>query len=274
MIFQLDFSAGYEWLIRYFVIYGILTLRYIILAGLAFLIFYSWRKHRFLYKRIQNRFPENSEYWREMGYSLLTMFIFAGIGLIVIALKRQGYTQIYNDIDEYGWTWFFISLVLTILLHDTWFYWTHRFMHIPKVFKVVHKVHHLSHNPSPWAAFSFHPLEAVIEAGIFPLIAFLLPVHPLTIFLFLLYMTIFNVLGHLGYELYPRGFVRHPLGKWHNTSTHHNMHHRYTKCNYGLYFNIWDQIMGTNHKRYVEVFEEVAGKKAEKQIDTGAHVME
>ena len=60
-------------------------------------------------------------------------------------------------------------------------------------------------------------------------------------------MTFMNVLGHLGFELYPKGFTTHWLGKWNNTSTHHNMHHKYYNCNYGLYFNIWDRIMGTNH---------------------------
>ena len=54
------------------------------------------------------------------------------------------------------------------LMHRRAFYWMHRFMHLPGIFKAVHKVHHLSHNPSPWAAFSFHPLEAIIEAGILP----------------------------------------------------------------------------------------------------------
>ncbi|MGL4598343.1 MAG: sterol desaturase family protein, partial [Bacteroidia bacterium] len=62
---------------------------------------------------------------------------------------------------------------------------------------------------------------------------------------------------HLGYELFPRKFVRHGLFKWSNTSTHHNMHHRLVKCNYGLYFNFWDRILGTNHADYEKHFEEV-----------------
>jgi len=41
------------------------------------------------------------------------------------------------------------------------------------------------------------------------------------------------------------------------------MHHRYTKCNYGLYFNFWDRLMGTNHKQYHEMFDEVASREKE-----------
>ncbi len=74
-------------------------------------------------------------------------------------------------------------------------------------------------------------------------------------------MTAMNVLGHLGFELYPSGSTKHWLGRWNNTSTHHNMHHKYTRCNYGLYFNWWDTLMGTNHARYEEQFEQVAGRR-------------
>jgi len=39
-------------------------------------------------------------------------------------------------------------------------------MHHKKLFRWFHLVHHQSTNPSPWAAYAFHPLEAVVEAGI------------------------------------------------------------------------------------------------------------
>ncbi|MGL1488967.1 sterol desaturase family protein, partial [Vibrio parahaemolyticus] len=39
-------------------------------------------------------------------------------------------------------------------------------MHNKRIFKYVHLVHHHSTNPSPWAAYAFHPLEAVVEVGI------------------------------------------------------------------------------------------------------------
>jgi len=69
-------------------------------------------------------------------------------------------------------------------------------------------------------------------------------------------MTILNVLGHLGYEFYPRNFVANPLTNWNNTSFHHNQHHQKFNCNYGLYFNWWDKICKTNHIEYQKQFEE------------------
>ena len=76
-----------------------------------------------------------------------------------------------------------------------------------------------------------------MEVGIVPIMVFLMPIHPLTILVWVLYMTSMNVLGHLGFELFPDGFASGKITKWHNTSTHHNMHHKYVTCNYGLYYS-------------------------------------
>ncbi|MEO6316932.1 MAG: sterol desaturase family protein [Chitinophagaceae bacterium] len=147
------------------------------------------------------------------------------------------------------------------IIHDTYFYWTHRLMHHKKLFRLFHLVHHHSTNPSPWAAYSFHPLEAVVEAGIFAVFLFIIPVHPLHFYIFFFFMIVYNVYGHLGYELYPKGFSRHWLGKWVNTSVSHNQHHQYFKGNYGLYFTFWDRLMGTIRNDYEKQFEAVKSKK-------------
>lgn len=128
------------------------------------------------------------------------------------------------------------------MLHDTYFYWTHRFFHLPIFFNWIHKTHHRSHNPTPWAAFSFHPVEAIISAGIIPLIIFCIPCHPFSIFTFLTFMTLINVVGHLGYEIFPKSMARNRILKWQNSSTNHNLHHKQSKYNYGLYFTFWDRI--------------------------------
>lgn len=151
---------------------------------------------------------------------------------------------------------FFLVLV-SILIHDFYFYLTHRMMHHKLIFKYVHKVHHNSTDPSTWAAFAFHPFEAVIEASIVLILVFIMPIHPLAIFSFLVYMTLMNVIGHLGFELFPKNTVTNPILKWSNTSTHHNMHHRYFNSNFGLYFNIWDKVFKTNHENYISNFQRI-----------------
>ncbi len=35
------------------------------------------------------------------------------------------------------------------------------------------------------------------------------------------------------------------------------MHHQHIRMNYGLYFNFWDRLMGTNHPQYEARFTEL-----------------
>jgi lathosterol oxidase len=235
--------------------------RYLLFTGSFYLFFYVWKHKKYWYAKIQQRYPEKKHIINEIKYSVITMLIFGCVILLVIWAGKNGLTQVYKPINKYGYGWYFFSIILMIVLHDTYFYWTHRLMHWKPLFKLAHKTHHLSVNPTPFAAYAFHPVEALIEVGIIPLIAFTIPHHASAITVFSLYALLLNVIGHLGFELFPKGFASHRLFKWHNTSTHHNMHHRLVKCNYGLYFNFWDRVMHTNHPHYEESFNEVVEKR-------------
>lgn len=241
----------------------IILLRYLLLASLAFLIFYRWPLVRRSFMKIQSGFPKTKDYRREILYSLSTTFLFALLGYAFFFGPLVKYTHVYTDVHTRGMGYFLLSILMTLVVHDTYFYWTHRLMHHPAIFPLVHRVHHLSTNPSPWAAMAFHPLEAIVEFGIIAVVPFLYPIHPLAIAAFLLIMMVYNVYGHLGYELYPRGFARGMIGKWINTSVCHNQHHEFFKGNYGLYFLWWDRWMGTLRMDYPDRFEKVKSDKHE-----------
>lgn len=130
-------------------------------------------------------------------------------------------------------------------------------MHHPRLFKYIHLIHHKSTNPSPWAAYSFHPIEAIIEQGIIVIFFFTIPIHISHLSIFFTFSILYNVYGHLGYELYPKGFNKTFIGKWINTSTSHNQHHQYYNGNYGLYTLIWDRIFNTIRKDYDIKYEEI-----------------
>lgn len=238
----------------------LLITRYGVIAGAAFWWYYRFRRERLAYKRIQPKFPRTEDYKREIGYSLLTFGIFATMAIAMFNPVVQPLTRLYEHIADYGVAYYLISIVLMLVLHDAYFYWAHRLMHTKTLYSMVHKVHHLSHNPSPWAAFAFHPIEAVFEFSILPIIVFVIPCHISTIAIFLFVMTAYNVYGHLGYELYPNGFNRHWLGRWLNTSVNHNMHHKFATSNYGLYFTWWDTVLRSTHPKYDETFDEVTSR--------------
>ena len=248
-----------------------ISFRYLLFTGVFYLFFYVWKKRKYWAAKIQQRYPENKHVLREIGFSCLSMVIFGVVVMMVVWAGKKGLTLIYTPPQHYSWMWYLGSIVLMIMVHDTYFYFTHRAMHWKPIFKYVHKVHHLSTNPTPFAAYAFHPVEALVEVGIIPLVAFIVPHQPSAVTVFALYSLLLNVLGHLGYELFPKGFASHKWFKWHNTSTHHNMHHRLVKCNYGLYFNFWDRVMGTNHPHYEESYNEAVERRQEAKMAQSAN---
>ncbi|MBK7938035.1 MAG: sterol desaturase family protein [Lewinellaceae bacterium] len=245
-----------QWLLVPLIIFG----RYVVFCAISYAVFYVWKRRDWLFRKIQQKFPLRSDYLREIGYSAVSSAIFAAAAWICLGTPLRDYTLFYSDIDQYGWWWLAASIPLTLLVHDAYFYWIHRLMHLPGLYRRIHLVHHKSVNPSPWAAYAFHPLEAVLEAGIIPLLLFAMPLHPVSFWAFITLMLMFNVYGHLGYELFSRKTYDHPIGRWLNSSVHHNMHHEKFYGNYGLYFTIWDRLCGTLRADSVDKIEEVHGR--------------
>ncbi|HXC05990.1 MAG TPA: sterol desaturase family protein [Bacteroidia bacterium] len=232
--------------------------RYFIIAGLAFLFGYVIYRKSLAAKKIQTSYPGPADYKREIGYSILTMFIFTCVPTILLTTPSIVKTTLfYTDIHQYGMLYFGSAFIIMLFVHDTYFYWAHRLMHHPRLFNFFHLIHHRSTNPSPWAAYAFHPAEAMVEVGVYVLFLYIMPIHLYHLIFFFLFMIIYNVYGHLGYELYPRNFQRTWIGRYVNTSVAHNQHHKYFKGNYGLYFTIWDHLMGTLRPDYDKAFEEV-----------------
>ena len=220
--------------------------RYFLIAGVAFLVCYKILYPYIASKKIQAKLPAHQDYFREIGFSVITILIFALVPYIFVFNPTiRSYTRLYSEISERGWLYYWLVFPIMVIIHDTYFYWTHRLMHLPGIYRWFHATHHASTNPSPWAAYAFHPLEALVEVGIFPLFLFMLPIHRTHFFLFFLFSILYNVYGHLGWELYPKRFSESRLGRWINTSTAHNLHHRFFNGNYGLYLKFWDRIMNT-----------------------------
>jgi lathosterol oxidase len=235
---------------------------YVLVAGLTYLLMDVWRGKFYWSSKIQQYYPGRKHILREMGYSASTLLIF---GLVLIGLawaNFHGYTLVYSPLNKYGYVYYVFSIAEGIFLHDAWFYWTHRLLHWKPLFKTVHVKHHLSVNPTPFAALAFHPVEAFLQIIIVPILAiFIIPHHFSVVQIIFLYSLLVNVGGHMGYETLPDWFPKHRIFRWHNTSTHHNMHHRLVKYNYGLYFNTWDRWMGTNHPDYEAHFDKVVERR-------------
>jgi lathosterol oxidase len=183
----------------------------------------------------------------EILWSLASAAIYGvPAGIAAWGWQQRGWTRIYADFGDYPLWYLPVSLLLYLFAHDTWFYWTHRWMHRPRLFRIAHAVHHASKPPTAWAAMSFHPYEAITGAVVIPALVFLIPIHIAMLGLVLAIMTLMGVTNHMGWEMFPRSLVHSRLGGWLITASHHQRHHEYYSCNYGLYFRVWDRLCGTD----------------------------
>jgi sterol desaturase/sphingolipid hydroxylase (fatty acid hydroxylase superfamily) len=141
--------------------------RYLIISTLAFVIAYLLLRKIIASTKIQQRFPRIKDYLREIGFSILTIFIMAFIPSFILGIPAIAkHTSFYTDIDQI-WLAIFYSCFSPdgLFLHDTYFYWLHRLMHHPRLFRLVHLVHHQSTNPSPFAAYAFSPFRSDRGSG-------------------------------------------------------------------------------------------------------------
>lgn len=218
---------------------AIVGLRYLLASGA-----FAWAtrlRHPGLYAGLDPQIR------REIGWSLASAAIYGlPAGILAWGWAEHGWTKLYVDIREYPLWWMPASVVLYLLLHDAWFYWTHRLMHRPWWFKEMHAVHHASRPPTAWAAMSFHPWEALSGAIVIPLLVVAVPIHVGALAVVLTVMTIMGVSNHMGWEMFPRWLVHGRLGRWLITATHHQRHHDEYRGNYGLYFRFWDKACGTD----------------------------
>jgi sterol desaturase/sphingolipid hydroxylase (fatty acid hydroxylase superfamily) len=178
-----------------------------------------------------------------LTYSFLTALAFGLVNAVLFGWQLIDASRLYYSVSAYPTWWFWLSIPVMVLLHDTFFYWLHRAMHLRLLFNLMHKVHHQSVHPTAFAAYSFHPTEAIGEALIVVVILFIIPVHPLAFVIFQTISTAYNVYGHCGREFYPAATPSHWLGRWLNTSTAHAVHHSKGRYNYGFYLMGWDRLM-------------------------------
>lgn len=253
--------ASYATEVYPFILQGDL-IRYVAGAGGTFLVVNTLLAGWLARRQIRDERPDWRQMSREILASLRTVLIFSLVGLAIALSERLGWLTIYEDPLERGLAYFLFNLAVLIVLHDAWFYWTHRIMHRPGLFRWFHRLHHRSYNPSPWTSYAFDASEAAVNAIYVPLALLLMPTSLLAAFLFVAHMMLRNAIGHCGYEVFPARRDGRPLIGWLTTVTYHDLHHARPRWNLGLYFTWWDRLMGTEDPTYHAAFARAVGKSA------------
>ena len=142
---------------------------------------------------------------------------------------------------EYAW-----QILFGVFAEDFFFYWGHRFLHLPWFYKNVHKKHHEHFNTITVSAIYAHPLEFIIGNSL-PVFAVLYilksRMHVVTLSTWLNLRLLSTHAGHSGYEM--------PLSLYKvlpstTTGIYHCYHHIKNAGNYGSTFAFWDTFFGTS----------------------------
>lgn len=231
--------------------------RYLIAASITFATVWLLRRTALKARKIQSREATAADMRREFAQSLQSVFVYM-IGACFLIWGRE--VGVFYDVFgvSFGLGVDLLILVAMVIAHDAYFYWAHRFMHHPRLFRHFHRAHHRSITPTPWAAYSFAMPEAAVMFLFVPLWQFFVPTPGWVLFTWLNFQIIRNAMGHAGFEFFPRWWLDSPLTRWINTTVHHDLHHNGGfNTNYGLYFTWWDKWMGTEHPKYHAKFREV-----------------
>ena len=118
--------------------------------------------------------------------------------------------------------------------------------HVPLLWR-LHQVHHSDVVIDGSTALRHHPVEAIIGALVYALVAVALGISPEAVIALSVVDSIFAILTHGSWRLPPR--IEAAMNQIFITPALHNVHHsdfvEETNSNFGVTFSIWDRLFGT-----------------------------
>ncbi|MEM7177710.1 MAG: sterol desaturase family protein [Pseudomonadota bacterium] len=220
----------------------------ILVAGGLHLWFHAWKRQGKALKYDPREmggkiraFTFKSQLWDNVFWSLASgVTVWTVYEALMLWAMANGYAPVltWSESPVFFVALFFLTPVW-ISLH---FYWIHRWLHWPPLYKLAHALHHRNTNVGPWSGLSMHPVEHLMFFSSV-LIHFVIPAHPIHIIFHLQHQALTAATSHTGFEgLLVKDKNQLALGTF-----HHQMHHRYFECNYGNLEMPWDKWFGSFH---------------------------
>lgn len=232
-----------------------------VVAGGLHLYFYRWRRQgqRLKYDAREltagRVFTFNSQVLDNVFWTLGSGVAFwTGYEVLMFWAMANGYAPSLRWSDNP--VWFVTLILLTPMWISFHFYWVHRWLHWPPLYRLAHSLHHRNTNVGPWSGLSMHPVEHLIFFSSI-LIHWLLAAHPIHILFHMQHQALTAATSHTGFEgMVVRDKNRLALGTF-----HHQMHHRYFECNYGNLEVPWDKWFGSFHDGTEEAHERMKARR-------------
>ena len=186
-------------------------------------------------------FAFRNQVYDNMFWSLISgVSVWTAFEVCYFWFASNGIAPILSVVDAPVWSavWFLL-IPLWASFH---FYWVHRLLHWPPIYKRIHILHHRNINIGPWSGLSMHPVEHLLYFSSV-LIHFVVPSDPVHVLFHLYNLALNPAVSHAGFEkLFLKEKSRMALGDF-----FHQLHHRYFECNYGTAEVPWDVVFGSFH---------------------------
>ncbi|MEM7430114.1 MAG: sterol desaturase family protein [Pseudomonadota bacterium] len=160
------------------------------------------------------------------------------------ALLLWGFANGYGFLTEWSDNpvWFAALFLLSPFWVAFSFYWIHRLLHWPPLYRLAHAVHHRNSNVGPWSGCSMHPVEHVLWLSSV-MVHLIIASHPVHVIFYQQIQILTAITSHSGYE----GLLIGEKNRLYMGEFFHQLHHRYHECNYGSSETPWDELFGTFH---------------------------
>lgn len=174
--------------------------------------------------------------------TLLNLALLLGLGTVVTALVLHGTLELPEGMP--GLRAFVLETVAYVLLFDVYFYVLHRLLHLPRVFRHVHAVHHRARDVDLWSTIAMHPAEFLAIVGFVPLALCVWPVHVASLLAVCTFLGASIAFAHSGFLFRPVA-DRALLRALYLTPRIHASHHAHRSCNFGAITTVFDRALGT-----------------------------
>ncbi|EGV62316.1 c-5 sterol desaturase [Yamadazyma tenuis] len=151
-------------------------------------------------------------------------------------IELHGYSRLngtlYDIFDNK--TKLLLQTLTFLMFTDCGIYFIHRWLHIPSVYKKLHKPHHKWIVCTPFASHAFHPVDGWAQSLPYHFYPLFFPLHKV-LYLFLFgFVNFWTVMIHDGQYLSNDPVV--------NGTACHTIHHLYFNYNYGQFTTLWDRL--------------------------------
>jgi len=182
------------------------------------------------------------------------------------AAVAMGYS---HGVQEFPSAWkVALQIVAFMAIEDTIFYWSHRTLHHPRIYKYVHKQHHEYQDAVIGISAEYaHWLEFIIGNAIpFTAGPILFGCHAIVWVVWALVRIGETLDSHSGYDVPWSPFRLIPFS---GSSGHHDFHHSHVVGNYGTFFLWWDALCGTDaaYRKHLGKFGHVTDARFQQHRD-------